>query len=307
MALSLQDRWAGTKEFTGVEAACLICGLAPSPTNYIESLPVVRKIAAAYSEALHNCHLIFVFIFTGRLPSVHGEAVIKSIKSQVINNTKSRSKSEFDFEVDFDALFLSKDFHKLLRNFNTSDHDDAIQKSRNKIAGLLRTNRILKIKTTLKEITAPSRVHSHQNKRLLIECIVKWRLKLALIDDSTYAILNEHLFKAEVIHDWLGTSGMTSAFDFSASASATLKPNTDSVTPPMSRRKSQQKAILSELLGSGYDPKKLPPTEKGKKGIKNVIWRKCEPQRNIFISKNVFNKAWQELLNLDEIKVSNCP
>jgi hypothetical protein len=298
MALSLQDRWAGTKEFTGVEAACLICGLAPSPTNYIESLPVVRKIAAAYSEALHNCHLIFVFIFTGRLSSVHGEAVIKSIKSRVINNTKSRPKSEFDFEVDFDALFLSKDFHKLLQNFNTSDHDDAIQKSRNKIAGLLRTNRILKIKTTLKEITAPSRVHSHQNKRLLVKCIVKWRLKLALIDDSTYAILNEHLFKAEVIHDWLGTIGMTSAFDFSASA--TPKPNT--VTPPISRRKSQQEAILSEIRSRGYDPKNLPPIVKGGRGIKREIWLLCETKKNIFQSNTVFKKAWQVLRDQGEIQ-----
>ncbi len=300
MALSLQDRWAGTNEFTGVEAACLICGLAPSPTNYIESLPVVRKIAAAYSEALHNCHLIFVFIFTGRLPSVHGEAVIKSIENQVIKNTKSRPRSEFDFEVDFDALFLSKDFHKLLRNFNISDHDDTIQNSRNEIAGLLRTNRILKIKTTLSEITAPSRVHSHQNKRLLIEIIMKWRTNLTLIDDSTYAILNEHLFKAEVIHDWLGTSGMTSEFDFSASTIS--KPKTDSVTPPMSRRKSQQEAILAELRSMGYDPKKLPPIVKGGRGIKHEIWQQCEPKKTTFVSKNVFKKAWQELRDQDEIQ-----
>lgn len=72
--------------------------------------------------------------------------------------------------------------------------------------------------------------------------------------------------------------------------------------PPMSRTAAQDAAIISELQIAGFDPLKLPKPMAGTAGVKAEIRRRLLERPDIFISKKVFETAWQRLRDEGAIK-----
>ena len=67
--------------------------------------------------------------------------------------------------------------------------------------------------------------------------------------------------------------------------------------------KQQDKAILEWLTLNEYDPLKLPVPPSGKAGVKKLCRDAVtEKNKQLFLSKKVFDTAWQSLRNNEDIK-----
>jgi hypothetical protein len=74
---------------------------------------------------------------------------------------------------------------------------------------------------------------------------------------------------------------------------------------PAGRFKTQDAAILDELKRQGHEPIALPRNEKGKAGVPAAIWAAVKVDREIFLSKKVFDTAWERLTARGEIGYKN--
>lgn len=64
---------------------------------------------------------------------------------------------------------------------------------------------------------------------------------------------------------------------------------------PVQRTAAQNSAILAELKKQGIDQLALPKNEPGKPGVRSAVWKVLESKKDIFVSKKVFETAWQRL------------
>ncbi len=69
-------------------------------------------------------------------------------------------------------------------------------------------------------------------------------------------------------------------------------PTPKAVVKPMAREEAHKLNILNAIQDLGYTPKLLPPTPKGKSGVKLEVWNHL---RGSGISRSAFDKAWQSL------------
>lgn len=74
----------------------------------------------------------------------------------------------------------------------------------------------------------------------------------------------------------------------------------DSPVRPIQRSAAQDAAILAAIQQTGYSPLALPANESGKRGVKAVI-REALDSDALFAGTTVFNKAWERLLQREEI------
>lgn len=84
-----------------------------------------------------------------------------------------------------------------------------------------------------------------------------------------------------------------------------LKLNQQSETTPAQfkqRHLLQEEEILNWLATNGHDPKNLPLQENGKPGLKADAWKELKQNRTLFLTKNIFNKAWQRARNNGDIQ-----
>ena len=84
-----------------------------------------------------------------------------------------------------------------------------------------------------------------------------------------------------------------------------LKLNQQSETTPAQfkqRHLLQENEILNWLATNGHDPKNLPLQENGKPGLKADAWKELKQNRTLFLTKNIFNKAWQRARNNGDIQ-----
>lgn len=71
---------------------------------------------------------------------------------------------------------------------------------------------------------------------------------------------------------------------------------------PISRSRAQDAAILAEIRICNHDPLKLPKAPAGKPGVKAEIRKRLILQTDIFVSRKVFEDAWQRLRDHDDIR-----
>lgn len=65
----------------------------------------------------------------------------------------------------------------------------------------------------------------------------------------------------------------------------------------------QETLILHTIIDLGYNPKKLPPYQPGKKWIKSVVKSYINPELyRIRFTKEIFEKAWERLRKSGEIR-----
>jgi hypothetical protein len=87
-----------------------------------------------------------------------------------------------------------------------------------------------------------------------------------------------------------------------ASPADTLPDSAQQVQAPFSRADAQDAAILAEIVRLGYNPLALPRADAGKRGVKAPIREiLTETRKDIFMSVNVFDEAWQRLRNNNQI------
>ena len=75
-------------------------------------------------------------------------------------------------------------------------------------------------------------------------------------------------------------------------------------TPPRFAQKShlQGEAILKCIEVLGHTASALPRPDTGKPGVKTAVWGKVKQQKQLFVSKKVFDKAWDRLRCDEKIK-----
>lgn len=66
-------------------------------------------------------------------------------------------------------------------------------------------------------------------------------------------------------------------------------------TKPVARSTAQDEAILEAIRRLGHDPLALPKPLAGKGGVKADIRASCLSSKDVFLSKGVFDDAWQRL------------
>jgi hypothetical protein len=71
---------------------------------------------------------------------------------------------------------------------------------------------------------------------------------------------------------------------------------------PISRARAQDAAILAEIRICNHDPLKLTKAPAGKPGVKAEIRKRLILQTDIFVSRKVFEDAWQRLRDQDDIR-----
>ena len=71
---------------------------------------------------------------------------------------------------------------------------------------------------------------------------------------------------------------------------------------PVQRAVAQDIAILAEIKRQGYEPSALPKNTLGKAGIKSAVWKVLKSKAETFVSKKVFDTAWQRLRDGNELK-----
>lgn len=74
---------------------------------------------------------------------------------------------------------------------------------------------------------------------------------------------------------------------------------------PVQRSKAQEDAIIAALGSLGVQPESLPPTPEGKPGIKSKVWTIVEGDKQTFISRATFDKAWQRLRDQNMLSENN--
>jgi hypothetical protein len=67
-----------------------------------------------------------------------------------------------------------------------------------------------------------------------------------------------------------------------------------------SKLRAQEEAILAEIGNLGHDPKILTKYVSGKHGVKSEV-RKSLKENHLFAGSTTFDKAWQKLLDFDDI------
>jgi hypothetical protein len=70
---------------------------------------------------------------------------------------------------------------------------------------------------------------------------------------------------------------------------------------PLSRHRAQENAILKWLKDNKYDSKRLPKQEPGKAWVPSLIRKDLLKRKDLFVSRNAFNKAWDRLRESGEI------
>lgn len=70
----------------------------------------------------------------------------------------------------------------------------------------------------------------------------------------------------------------------------------DARSRPPKQQVFQEEEIIRVIIKCGYDPKALPPNQNGKPGVK------LEVRSQLIFTSNVFDKAWQRLLDSKAIQ-----
>lgn len=74
---------------------------------------------------------------------------------------------------------------------------------------------------------------------------------------------------------------------------------------PVQRSQAQEEAILVTIFELGYTADKLPPYENGKPNVKTEISQKAAKRHpELFVSHNVFDKAWNRLSKEKKVQYS---
>jgi hypothetical protein len=82
---------------------------------------------------------------------------------------------------------------------------------------------------------------------------------------------------------------------------------TGDVLVPVSRSRAQEEAILKAIRDEGSEPKALPPFKRGRPWVKSRVWSVVAPMTQVFVSKGVFDDAWERLRSSGEIKEAGLP
>lgn len=81
-----------------------------------------------------------------------------------------------------------------------------------------------------------------------------------------------------------------------------VPPSTEGTEQKVVRDKGirQGKAILAEIKKQGFDPKAMPPSHSGRRGVKAAV-RAALKDPSLFKGSKMFDRAWQKLRNDDDI------
>jgi hypothetical protein len=70
---------------------------------------------------------------------------------------------------------------------------------------------------------------------------------------------------------------------------------------PEQKFRAQERRILEIIREMGHDPKSLPKSKQGKRGVKADVWSSAQKETHLFTSRKTFDSAWERLRDGDEI------
>lgn len=146
--------------------------------------------------------------------------------------------------------------------------------------------------------------------------LAKGKLSTLRIDKEATNKTGKKHITIQSLHDWalekyginiLGLSTPVATVRTASVSSKQLSTNAEAdigkkqnTVKKQSKLLQQEEAISNEIAKQGYDAKKLPKNEKGKRGVKSEINAALEKD-TLFEGKTTFDKAWQRLRDHNEI------
>lgn len=71
---------------------------------------------------------------------------------------------------------------------------------------------------------------------------------------------------------------------------------------PIPKKLLQSQRIIQTLQEMGIDPNAMPPSVRGQRGHKILVWEKVKKEVAVFVSQEAFNSAWKRMLKSGELK-----